>query len=176
MSLVHEALKKANTSQDRAAEAPQQHRLGPEVQGAPRKRSSSALVPVFLVLFALLITGPIVAPMLTQRSGAPASPTATAVTTQASSNRLGQFAVEELPLPASFLPKPAPAPTVNRPGLSLSGIVHGADGATSYCLINGEVYRVGDALGDLRVLGIDREEVVLDRNGERVILAVGDRI
>ena len=176
MSIVHEALKKANSNPP-AATRPNAG-LGPEIE-AGRRKGRSPMVPLFLALFALLIAGPIMAPILTAPSrtaGTQATLPASMSATSSGSNRLGQFALEEAPLPRTSFQQAKPTPAIARPSLDLSGIVYAGTAESSYCLINGQVFRVGDPIGSMRVAQISKDEVILDSEGQRIILAVGDKV
>jgi type II secretory pathway component PulC len=50
-------------------------------------------------------------------------------------------------------------------GLSLEGIIYDANGV-SYALINGEVTKIGDAVGDYQVLKVEKDKVVLIKDGQ----------
>ena len=55
----------------------------------------------------------------------------------------------------------------------LQGVVLG--GESPYALINGGIFRVGDALGDATISGIEPRHVILDRkDGSRISLAMKD--
>lgn len=175
MSIVHEALKKANSNPSPATRP--NAGLGPEIETV-RGKGRSPMVPVFLALFALLIAGPILAPILTNPAGRNAADDGLVDPSQAQntgSNRLGQFALEEIPLPRTALQQARPTPAITRPAFDLSGIVY-AGGDSSYCLINGDVFRVGDSIGPMRVTQISRDEVVLENEEQRIVLAVGDKV
>lgn len=176
MSIVHEALKKAHS--DPSAPMKPGMGLGPEIE-AERGKRRSPMVPLFLLIFALLIAGPVLAPMLTNPSRVGVSgsrPIEASLAQSIGSKRLGQFGLEELPLPkTSFQQAQLPAAVPTGPAVALSGIVYDGAGQNSYCLINGDVFRVGDSIGPMRVLSISKEEVELDHAGQKIILAVGEK-
>ncbi len=56
-----------------------------------------------------------------------------------------------------------PARQASIPPLSLQGVLWG--GAEPQAIINGEVYRVGDRIDEVRITGIDRRGVTVEFNG-----------
>ena len=54
-------------------------------------------------------------------------------------------------------------------GLLLEGIIYDKNGA-SYAIVNGEVVRIGDEVGDYQVLKIEEKKVVFIKEGQTVEL------
>jgi len=67
----------------------------------------------------------------------------------------------------NILPEARPANLSGQ--LNLEGIVW-SDGGDSYALISGAVLKVGDELGDYKVIKITKDEVTLNRAGENIVL------
>ncbi|MFA5094222.1 MAG: hypothetical protein WC512_03170 [Candidatus Omnitrophota bacterium] len=67
----------------------------------------------------------------------------------------------------NILPEARPANSSVQ--LNLEGIVW-SEGGDSYALISGTVLRVGDILGDYKVIKITEDEVTLNRAGEDIVL------
>lgn len=60
-------------------------------------------------------------------------------------------------------------------GLEVSGIVFDPKGA-SYALIGGEIYREGESLGGVKVIGILTDRVVFLQEGEEVVIWLREEI
>lgn len=50
-------------------------------------------------------------------------------------------------------------------GLALEGIIYDEHGV-SYCMVNGQVVKIGDMIGDFQVLKIEKDKVVFIKEGE----------
>ena len=71
----------------------------------------------------------------------------------------------------------APTPRSRERGDSRAPVLQGVvlGGESPYALINGGIFRVGDALGDATISGIETRHVILDRkDGSRISLAMKD--
>lgn len=168
MSVIHEALKKSG--QPIMTETPrnaQESRPGfrPELL---RKKPRSNWGPFVGLVVLVLVGAPVIAPLLDTPSGSnPVREISAGSPFSASSNMKRQFAIEEAPLPAM------PALSKARPGgrmplFSLTGLVY--SNTDSYCLINGQVVRVGDRVGDAVLSQVTPEGAVLDYRGEKIVL------
>ena len=184
MSIINEALKKANREKENIPVGQSQEsakkNLGMELE---KKRARVNWGPVFVLLVLFLITGPIIAPIFSTPfkrgsfSSYYASATAdrvnqspngaqmaVAARSETSLNRRAQFAIEEAPVFHNVAPQnPQPPP------LSLSGIVYSPTDA--YCIINNKIVKTGEEVQGARLVKITAEEVVLDYQGEKIILS-----
>ncbi len=155
MSIISEALKKANAERGRQSSAPT-GAARPDT--APRRWISSLAILAILVL-------PFALPrLLTGRSTADtaALPMADAPQASASSSGLAQMAVESQPMPASAAAAAAPSILSGR---KLQGIVWSEDKGY-YAILDNEVIREGVKVGDYRVTRITPLGILLS-DGDR---------
>lgn len=191
MSIIHEALKKAEKSSVQQSAAPlytPQRDLSPKQAMAHSKSFNWG--PLFILLVLVLIVGPLTAPFFAthlKKGPVPArgpqdfaqftEPVSEAVT-DSSETRQAQFGMENMPLPAStptgmIMPSETPLPIIEKaptPALKLTGLVW--DPKASYCLINNKIVKVGDSVDGARVMRIDANEVELEADGQKVILTL----
>jgi len=183
MSIINEALKKAQKDKapfpPSAAARPGTRNLEVEIA---RKKTGMNWGPIFVLMVLTLITGPILAPLFSvpfRSSGSAAAPREIAAgrtvprgesaqyAAAPSENRRGQFAIEEMPK------MPLVTPLYQRPDLSLSGVMYSSP-TDSYCIINEKVMRVGDSIGGARLTRVTPKEVLLEFQGEKIVLPVSD--
>lgn len=187
MSIINEALKKAqkenlNPSRPAAPHAPARN-LEVEFE---RRKPDFNWGPIFVVLVLVLISGPILAPVLSgpfRRFNSPITapanqpvigrvvPADRAIQTpppMAVGTPQAQFGIEEMPMAGQ------PAALYPRPSLSLSGVVVGSTNEPAYCIINNQVLKIGEAVQGARLVSINGNEVVLDFQGEKIILPVAE--
>lgn len=186
MSIINEALKKAQKDRPTLSHPPSQA-PGPSVLARnlevelQQKKNGTNWGPVFILLVLILITGPIVAPLIAVpfKNGGPIASREIAVgrvmTPEArveyaaaaatAESRRGQFAIEEM------AKMPAPPPLYQRPNLILSGVMYTTP-SDAYCIINGEVLRVGDSISGARLVSVTPKEVSLEFQGEKIVLPV----
>jgi len=85
---------------------------------------------------------------------------------------LGEFTAHGKPIIVNARQKAsAPAP-VSFPPLKLQGLI--LQGAKSSALINGQVLRVGEGIGQVRVVAIGREQVTVGLDGQTTVLRLRD--
>ena len=189
MSIINEALKKAlkeKTSAHTPSVIHENLRKNFEIE-FEKKKSTVNWGPIFVISVLLLITGPIIAPFFStpfRRTDLPTQVAATAAEPGTSNvvqgqtqlaglpagenaaNRKSQFAIEEFPL---F--RQAPSPIVQTPYLNLSGIMVSPN-ASSYCIINDEVYSQGQIVRGAKIVSILPDEVLLEHKGQTIRLFV----
>lgn len=61
--------------------------------------------------------------------------------------------------------------TESATGMAIEGIVHD-DSGLSYAIINGDIVKVGDEVGEYRVLKIENDKVILIKEGETYELLI----
>jgi type II secretory pathway component PulC len=71
----------------------------------------------------------------------------------------------------NVLPEARPASAIMQ--LSLEGIVW-SSGNDSYAIISGNVVKAGEILGDYKVVKINKNQVILNRGGEDIVLTRGE--
>lgn len=71
----------------------------------------------------------------------------------------------------NILPEARPVSAVMQ--LNLEGIVWSSD-RDSYAIVSGNVVKAGDMLGDYKVMRINKNQVVLNRGGEDIVLTRGE--
>lgn len=181
MSIINDALKKAQTEAKKPEPTPSQAARNLHVEFQKRKPGVN-WGPIFVVLVLLLITGPIIAPVFSTPFK-PGNPHLTAVNQKASAfqnvaaeparqqlasltaqepaaTRQAQFGIEEAIVPTPY----------TRPNFLVSGIVYSAQ--DSYCLINEKVVRVGESIQGAKLAKVTPEEVTLDFHGEKIVIPV----
>lgn len=186
MSIINEALKRAQNEKNPASHAHQT--TGIDLQA--HKKHGFNWGPVFVLTVLFLIAGPILLPLFITpfkrqaylgsssektalvgqislpdaQTRSPQNPTAAA----ANMTRKSQFNVEEAPrgtAPSLFRAlNPAPAKTA----FNLSGIVYSPQ--ESYCIINDQIVKVGEFIGGAKLLGITSNKVTLDYQGRAIFL------
>lgn len=179
MSIIHDALKKAQTEtrkQDFLSAQPA-GRVDIDLQ---KRKHSLNWGPIFVVLVLLLITGPIIAPVFstpfkrTNPQIALATKSIAAnpaqdervelaslpATNTSTPTRQAQFGMEETMIPTPYM----------RPNFALSGIIYSPQ--DSYCLINDKVVRMGESIEGAKLTKVTPEEVTLEYHGEKIVLPV----
>ena len=156
MSVIHDALKKIGEPVIK-----QSRNIPVQPKKIADRRRKSFVFPVIVLVAAGSIFG---VRLLGQ---GPA-------TTPRPVSALGQFSIEETPVPApaashSPLMLLQPVQNKNRAPFVLSGIV--AAGPDSYCLVNGVVLKQGQNIGGATVESITSEKVTLDFQGKKIELA-----
>ena len=150
MSVIHEALKKSNRERE----------LSAPFRGSDRRKASAGWRPILIVGVVLLAVSPIFAARFVKQLG-PTEP----------SRALGQFAMEEAPLPAHpVAAAAAPFRPFKKERFELSGVVF--SGGESYCLVNGLVLRKGESVGGATIESIETNSVTLDLSGQKITLPV----
>ncbi|MFA5164733.1 MAG: hypothetical protein WC481_04145 [Candidatus Omnitrophota bacterium] len=71
----------------------------------------------------------------------------------------------------NILPEARPVSAVMQ--LNLEGIVWSSS-RDSYAIISGNVVKIGDILGDYKVVKINKNQVILNRDGEDIVLTRGE--
>ncbi len=181
MSIIHDALKKAQT-ETKKQDFPSAQPAGRLEIDFQKRKQGLNWGPIFVVLVLLLITGPIIAPVFStpfkqanaQVAAAPKPMAATsdaegrvelaslpAAAEEAASTRQAQFGIEE----TMMIPTP-----YSRPNFALSGIIYSPQ--DSYCLINDKVIRVGESIEGAKLAKVTPEEVTLEYHGEKIVLPV----
>lgn len=157
MSIINEALKKAG--QPILADRPE----------FSRRKTRMNWGPIFIMGILLLITTPILAPMLNSpyKTGSVKEVSLGSALPGASVQMKKQFSIEEAPAPMLAGP-PSTSRTGWMPNFSLSGLVYSK--TDSYCLINGKVVRVGETIGDATLVEVTPSGAVLDYRGEKIVL------
>lgn len=187
MSIINEAIKKAQKEKESFLSSSTGARI--ELRSHKKKHGFN-WGPIFVLLVLFLITGPIIAPFFAapfkKELSSGSSPGTVSVGQNslpdsalfASKNppgafsggamRKGQFGMEEIPL----VPTPGPGGTsagaASRRNFNLSGIVYSP--TESYCIINDKIVKVGEQVGGATLLEITPDKVVLDYQGQRVLL------
>ena len=156
MSIINDALKKAG--QPIYAET-KKSGFQPELL---KKKGRINWGPLFVAAVLVLVTAPILAPIvkdlsLTSPEQAPELPTTI---------MKKQFAVEEVPTPPA-IERPA-LMGVRIPRFSLNGLIYSEGG--SYCLINGKVVKAGETVSGATLVRVTPTEAVLDYLGEKIVL------
>ena len=197
MSIINEALKKAQRDPVAASSSPAISELRlktefkEELLGRKRRINWG---PVFILIVLLLIVGPILAPLFStpfkitavSRPEAPALVSVGNAAAQALSEGAPrfdfahrgpelvegpihspavrpQFAVEE-----TLVAPPLFQASTSKTDFILSGIVFSEKG--SYCLVNGKVLRIGEAIDGATVVKIASDQVTLNANGQIITL------
>ena len=155
MSIIHDALKKTNQP---IVTQTKKEPFRPELL---KGKSRIHWGPLLVVAILILITAPILAPVFHE-----VSPTAPAPTQTKAPNMKAQFAIEEAPI-APVLQRPAAA-SANPVQFALTGLIYSTGG--SYCLINGRVVKVGESVGDAKLVDVTPNEAILEYRGERIVL------
>ena len=184
MSIINEALKKANQEKTSLTAPSQQKALYFEFAGsapaAGAEHRSFNWGPLFILLVLLLIAGPLIAPFFsrpvtTKHSQTSPKPNALSnnIVVREPSNPpalMGatsrQFTLEETPLFKSS--RDSSASFSSAPMLQLAGIVYSK--SESYCLVNNKILTVGDSVRGAKIVKITDDEVLLDFNGQRITL------
>ncbi len=191
MSIINEALKKANTAgpvtTTASVASPISNSLNVKkvLPGLEKKKAKLNWGPVFVLLVLVLITGPLLAPIFSSpyRSTNSAflvpsyqetlGTSPSVKNSSAQSNRAAQFAIEESPiLPAAPLAAKPPMMGIfgssERPNFSVNGIVYSSP--ESYCLINGRVVRVGEKINGAILKSVTPDKATLEYNGSLIDL------
>ena len=167
MSIIHEALKKARREQGSIPASGSQEELRNKLRTeVERSRSRWNWGPLFVIVVLLLISGPIVAPMILaplRQTGGPAL--VPAPSTERPAARKSQFGIEE-----AGLFKMAPLAAAKAPNLRLSGIVYSPKEA--YCIINDSILKAGDTVKGATVTSVTPQSVTLDNQGKQVTLSL----
>ncbi len=184
MSIINDALKKAESSKDfKPIHSQDKYRQMLELE-VQKKSKQVNWGPLFVLMVLFLITGPLIAPVFSttfRRANffAP-SKAAYEVPVQtvreiaslpapaASDNRKAQFGLEEIPLTPAISPQP-PLP-ITTPKFNLSGVVFSKE--NSYCIINNKVIRVGEEVGGAKLTDVQPNEVKLLYQGEAITLSL----
>ena len=157
MSIINEALKKAGQT------PVQEKKELPRLEPLTRRRRMN-WGPVFVVSILLLITTPLLAPVF-NRSYQDHS----AGNAPSQANVKAQFGVEEAPLtPTTRTPSPFHGSLIT-PDFALNGLVYSPDG--SYCLINGQVVKIGESINGAKLISVTPNGAVLEYKGERLVLS-----
>lgn len=164
MSIINDALRKAN--QERNV-----YSLGQKLEGNPmslkaanEKKRSMNWGPLFVVLVAGVIVGPIAAPYFSNPFRQAAYETVSSGL--GSENRKGQFGIEEM----GALRAMPPAAVMGSPAFNLSGIVFSHKGTDSFCIINDQVLKPGDTIRGATLVSVTAEKAVLNYKGEEIVL------
>ncbi len=186
MSAIHDALKKAQRSSADPSAPTAPFRRNLEVR-LERKKEGPNWGPLFVVLVLLLITGPILAPVLSvpfrrlstqisTREIALGRPVPMEAPVQIASlpadpgenvTSRGQFAIEEIPVAVM-----SAAPVLaGRPQIDLTGVMFTSP-EEAYCILNGEVLQTGQSVQGVRVVEITSKRVTLEFQGETITLPV----
>lgn len=149
MSIINEALKKAGQP------------ILTEIKDARKGPRAMNWGPVFVIGVLLVIGAPILTPILRDSRSSDGSARQTAVGPEVSHPEVRrQFGVEETALPRTAQGM--------GPRFAMSGLVFSNE--TSYCLINGKVLKVGDAVGEARLVRITPDSAVLEYRGQQIVL------
>jgi hypothetical protein len=186
MSIINDALKKAgqpviaetNRSGSEHGDAAGKSSGAPHADIRPeilvdrrRPRSSAGWKPLLALAVIALIAAPMVAPWFRPSANSGADIQTVSLGPEVSSGAPQQFAIEEAPVPGPSLPPAAKKAGLFQGGkFVLSGVVY--SGEESYCLLNGKVVKTGERVGDAVVEKITPDEVLLNVNGQQVIVPV----
>lgn len=173
MSIIHEALKKA----DKKSENLPSYIYPGSFKNKIEKKRDFNWGPIFILLVLVLVTGPIVAPLFSTSikqadvdSRELASLPATEETLEPSADsRKAQFGMEEMPLSSRL----AVGGTIMRaqpPAFRLSGIV--LDSQAAFCIINDEIIKQGGQISGAKLTRISADEAELDYQGQKIILTL----
>ena len=148
MSIINEALKKAGQP------------IITEIQEAPKKRRAN-WGPFFVLSVLVVITMPILSPLLHNPYRNEGAPRQTAVGPDLSHPNLKkQFAMEQAPLPVM-------APGTS-PRFAMSGLVYSSGG--SFCLINGKVVQEGETVNGAKLVKVTADAATLEYHGQQITL------
>ncbi len=164
MSLINEALKRANQTQQSgtAAASTMEHPPQP-IESGLEDQGSNLAWPIAIILFLLLFAGIFIAISSTGHATKP-------VVIDAAPAPVVQVAAAT---PAVIIPVPeAPKPVAPKPA-RIQGIVY--DPVTPYAIISGKTVFVGDAVDGQRVTMISRDAITLVGNGQTNHLRVGGK-
>ena len=185
MSIINEALKKAGSNEPLQPETKKSgldsRPISKLTIEAAKKKQKVNWGPVFVLMVLILITGPLVAPIFSSpyRSTnaaflVPSYQETLAARENNGENRRAQFAIEESPiLPASpAMKSPASSNTqpMIRPNFLMNGIVYA--NPDSYCIINGQVVKIGDKIDGAVLKSVTPEKAVLEYQGNTIELWV----
>lgn len=165
MSIIHDALKKANQEKIAypTAQKPDSANTT-NLRAANNKKKSVNWGPLFVVLVAGIIIGPIAAPVFSNpfRQATYSSD----ASFDNSTNRKAQFGMEEAAVRALPNPMIAASPVFN-----LSGIVFSHKGSDSYCIINGQILKAGDSIRGAKLLEVAQDKAILEYRGDKIVLS-----
>lgn len=153
MSLVHEALQKAEREKQRKAGEHPAPAATPAAAPPPAPRAMPVILPIALACMALLAVLATIW-ILTRHTPAPtpAPPPVTVIH----------------PPPPEPTPLPAPVASADDPGFKLTGIMKDPDGKDC-AVVNGRVVYEGQYVDGATVKKIERDRVTLDANGRTVV-------
>ena len=183
MSIINEALKKAQQDKQQVPLSKESLRKNFEMEFGSKKAGFN-WGPLFVISVLLLITIPILSPIFQANpvkhsnflNAFSSVQAPLAAPFAATDNRKAQFMVEEAPMPLmpqglSTSPLGGTATFMGetqKTYYSLTGVVLSGDG--SYCVINDQVLRQGDRIGEAVVKAIAQDSVVLAYGEEMLTL------
>ena len=180
MSIINDALKKASqpvigTSEKRkpdskpASSAKEPTPIQTEIKSYARSSSRTSWAPFLVLALLFLVAAPVLAPILYHPEKDASSSPASSLLQGSSAS--GQFAIEEAPRAEAVVQKAGlfgGSSILKQKPFVLSGVVYSEAG--SYCLINGKVLKSGESIGGAVIEKITQTEVILNSNGEKIIL------
>jgi hypothetical protein len=192
MSLINQALKRAQEAQQGPPPEPAPTLHFRPVEPAQRARHSlGVVVPIALAIIALLLlflvwqwvqrknSLPVAAqqavPATTPVQAAPPAVATQSTPESPVANESATTAPASVPEPEPAAPAPAPEPATPQPPKPppprLQSIVFNP--ARPSAMINGRVVFLGDKVGDMRLTALDQESVTLTGGGQTNVLTLG---